>query len=88
MAITYLLDSYPQRAGPLLVIICAVRGIMSFGVSYGIQPFIERNGYDGAFAVFGGLTGAFGVLGIFVFIFGKKIRQVTGKYAGEKDKDV
>ncbi|KAH6951795.1 hypothetical protein FAVG1_09396 [Fusarium avenaceum] len=88
VAITYLLDSYPQRAGPLLVIICAVRGIMSFGVSYGIQPFIERNGYDGAFAVFGGLTGAFGVLGIFVFIFGKKIRQVTGKYAGEKDKDV
>ncbi|KAM0190007.1 hypothetical protein ACHAPA_007835 [Fusarium lateritium] len=86
VSITYLLDSYPQRAGPLLVIICAVRGIMSFGVSYGIQPFIERNGYDGAFAVFGGLTGAFGILGIFVFVFGKKIRQFTGKYAGDKDK--
>ncbi|KAM0350519.1 hypothetical protein ACHAPU_003000 [Fusarium lateritium] len=86
VAITYLLDSYPQRAGPLLVIICAVRGIMSFGVSYGIAPMIEKNGYDGAFAVFGGLTGAFGVLGIFIFIFGKKIRQFTGKYAGDKDK--
>lgn len=86
VAITYLLDSYPQRAGPLLVIICAVRGIMSFGVSYGITPFIEQNGYDGAFGVFGGLTGAFGVLGIFVFIFGKKIRKITGRYCVDKDK--
>ncbi|KAM0559952.1 hypothetical protein ACHAPJ_003904 [Fusarium lateritium] len=87
VAITYLLDSYPQRAGPLLVIICAVRGIMSFGVSYGISPFIERNGYDGAFGVFGGLTGIFGVLGIGVFIWGKKIRTVTGRYAMDKDKN-
>ncbi|KAI1060977.1 hypothetical protein LB507_010029 [Fusarium sp. FIESC RH6] len=81
VAITYLLDSYPQRAGPLLVIICAMRGVMSFGVSYGISPFIDRNGYDGAFAVFGGLTGAFGVIGIFIFIWGKKIRQLTTRWA-------
>ncbi|KAL4731651.1 hypothetical protein ACLX1H_000628 [Fusarium chlamydosporum] len=86
VAITYLLDSYPQRAGPLLVIICAMRGVMSFGVSYGISPFIDRNGYDGAFAVFGGLTGAFGVIGIFIFIFGKRIRQYTGKWAVDKAK--
>lgn len=27
VVITYLLDSYPARAGPLLVIICAFRGV-------------------------------------------------------------
>lgn len=84
VAITYLLDSYPALAGPLLVVITAFRGIISFGVSYGIAPFIEHNGYDGAFATFGALTGLFGLLAIPVFIWGKKIRQVTGRYAKDK----
>ncbi|KAI1874669.1 hypothetical protein JX265_004877 [Neoarthrinium moseri] len=84
VAITYLLDSYPARAGPLLIIICAFRGIISFGVSYGISPFIEQNGYDGAFNAFGGLTGGLGALGIFVYIFGKRIRQFTGRFSKDK----
>ncbi|OQD78874.1 hypothetical protein PENANT_c074G05115 [Penicillium antarcticum] len=85
VAITYLLDSYPQRASSLLIIICAFRGIISFGVSYGISPFIDRNGYDGAFSTFGGLTAALGLLGIPVFIWGKKIRELTGGYAVDKE---
>lgn len=85
VAITYLLDSYPQRASPLLIIICAFRGFISFGVSYGIQPFIERNGYDGAFGTFGGLTAALGLLGIPVYIWGKQIRARTGKYTVDKE---
>ncbi|KAH6995108.1 major facilitator superfamily domain-containing protein [Ilyonectria destructans] len=84
VAITYLLDSYPARAGPLLVIICAFRGIISFGVSYGIAPFITNNGYDGAFSVFGGLTAAMGLLGIPIYFWGKKIRIFTGKYSKSK----
>ncbi|KAJ5474994.1 hypothetical protein N7539_008060 [Penicillium diatomitis] len=85
VAITYLLDSYPQRASPLLIIICAFRGIISFGVSYGIQPFIDEKGYDGAFGTFGALTAVFGLLGIPVFIWGRRIRQITGKYAVDKE---
>ncbi|KAJ5623686.1 hypothetical protein N7490_012291 [Penicillium lividum] len=85
VAITYLLDSYSQRASSLLIIICAFRGIISFGVSYGISPFVDRNGYDGAFNTFGGLTAALGLLGIPVFIWGKKIRELTGKYAMDKE---
>lgn len=84
VGITYLLDSYPARAGPLLVIICAFRGIIAFGVSYAIAPFTERSGFDGAFATFGGLTGLFGLLGIPVFIWGKHIRRFTGKWATSK----
>ncbi|KAL5361522.1 major facilitator superfamily domain-containing protein [Aspergillus floccosus] len=81
VAITYLLDSYPSRAGPLLIIICAFRGIISFGTSYGTAPFIESHGYDGAFAVFAALTGALGLIGVPVYFFGKKIRQFTGRFA-------
>jgi hypothetical protein len=84
VAITYLLDSYPARAGPLLVIVCAMRGIMSFGVSYGIQPMIAAKGYDGAFGIFAALTAAFGLLGVPIFIWGKNIRAFTGRFAKDK----
>lgn len=84
VAITYLLDSYPTRAGPLLIIICAFRGIISFGVSYGITPFIETAGWDGAFGAFGAMTAFFGLMGIPIYIWGKQIRQFTGRFAKDK----
>ncbi|CAG8129169.1 unnamed protein product [Penicillium salamii] len=84
VAITYLLDSYPARAGPLLVIICAFRGFISFGTSYGTTPFVQSHGYDGAFGIFGALTAAFGLLGVPIYIWGKKIRQFTGRFAKSK----
>lgn len=82
VAITYLLDSYPARAGPLLVIICAFRGIISFGTSYGTARFVETHGYDGAFGTFAGLTAGLGACGGLVFVWGKVIRGVTGRFAG------
>jgi len=81
VAITYLLDSYPTRAGELLVIICAFRGIISFGVSYGTAEFIANCGYDGAFGAFGGLTAVLGLMAIPCYIWGKKIRTMTSKLA-------
>ncbi|KAJ5109546.1 hypothetical protein N7456_006221 [Penicillium angulare] len=84
VAITYLLDSYPARAGPLLVIICAFRGFISFGTSYGTSQFVARDGYDGAFGTFGALTCVFGLLGVPIYIWGKKIRQFTGRFARSK----
>ncbi|KAL4995518.1 major facilitator superfamily domain-containing protein [Aspergillus recurvatus] len=81
VAITYLLDSYPARAGPLLVIICAFRGIISFGTSYGTATFVENHGYDGAFGTFAGLTAALGLCGVPVYIWGKRIRAFTGRFA-------
>lgn len=53
---------------------------MSFGTSYAITPFIERCGYDGAFGVYGALTGALGLLGIVVFFTGKRIREYTARF--------
>lgn len=84
VAITYLLDSYPTRAGPLLIIICAFRGIISFGVSYGITPMTDSLGFDGGFGLFGGLTAAFGFLGIAVYFYGKRLRALTGRFTKDK----
>ncbi|KAJ9657924.1 hypothetical protein H2198_004007 [Neophaeococcomyces mojaviensis] len=80
-AITYLLDSYPARSGSLLVVICAFRGIISFGVIYGIAPFVHTAGYDGMFNTFGGLTAALGLLAIPIYFFGKRIRGFTARWA-------
>ena len=79
-AITYLLDAYPTRTAPVLVVICALRGFVSFGVSYGVQKFIESAGYDGSFGTYAGLTGLFGVLGVVVFFTGKRIRAFTSRW--------
>ncbi|KAI7283616.1 hypothetical protein KC345_g2877 [Hortaea werneckii] len=79
--ITYLLDSYPARSARVLVVICAFRGFVSFGTSYGVTDFIETSGYDGSFGTYAGPTALFGLLGLPVFFFGKRIRQFTGKWA-------
>lgn len=79
--ITYLIDSYPARSGPVLVVICAFRGFISFGTSYGVAKFIETAGYDGSFGTYGALTAFLGLLGIPVYFFGKRIRQYVGKWA-------
>jgi hypothetical protein len=87
VAITYLLDSYPTRSGPILVIICAFRGIISFGLTYGIAPFIETAGYDGMFNTFAGLTAAFGLMAVPLYFFGKKIRAFTGRWVKDKERE-
>lgn len=83
-AITYLLDAYPARAGPILVVITAFRGFVSFGTSYGVAKFIETSGYDGSFGTYAGLTALFGLLGIPIFFYGKRIRKFTGRWALKK----
>lgn len=79
--IVYAMDSYPTRSGPALVVICALRGILSFGTSYAVTPFIQERGYDGAFLVYGILTGAVGALGIVVYIFSARIRAFCSRFA-------
>ena len=75
MGITYLLDSHPKRAGPVLVIICIMRGLISFGVSYHTVDYVDAVGYVRLFGIYAGIMAVFGVLGIGVFVWGKRIRH-------------
>lgn len=79
-AIVYALDAYPTRSGPVLVVICAYRGILSFGKSYAVQPLIDLHGYDGAFLIYGILTGVIAAIGIPIYVFSAKIRAFCIKY--------
>ncbi|PVH82704.1 major facilitator superfamily transporter [Cadophora sp. DSE1049] len=78
--ITYLLDAYPTRGASCLVMICAMRGVISFALSYGTVSLYSHHGYDGAFGLFGGITAAFGALGIVVYFTGKRIRHFVSPW--------
>lgn len=82
--ITYLLDCYPQRSGSILVIICAFRGIIAFGTTYAITPFVVGSGFDLSFGIYGVLTFAIAAIGIPIYIWGKQIRQFTGRFAQDR----
>ncbi|KAH8900668.1 major facilitator superfamily transporter [Thozetella sp. PMI_491] len=74
VGITYVIDCFPQKAGPLLLVICAGRGFISFGLSYSTVPLIALTGYDGALNIFAALCGSFSALGIAVYLLGGRIR--------------
>jgi hypothetical protein len=75
VSITYAVDSFPAQAGPMLLLICAGRGFISFGLSYSTVPLIELTGYDGAMNVFAIVCGILSGLGIPAYFFGGWIRE-------------
>jgi hypothetical protein len=66
------------------VVICALRGVLSFGTSYAVQPFIDLGGYDGAFLIYGILTGALAAVGIPIYFFSPQI-LLTVRCAIQRD---
>lgn len=80
-SMSYLLDAYPARQGATLVLICCLRGVISFGINYGLADMQATMGYDGAYGLWAGLTALFGILGIPIYVYGHKIRQFTARWA-------
>jgi hypothetical protein len=74
VGITYVVDSWPAEAGPMLLV-----GFISFGLSYATVPWVARDGYDGAMRVFAIVCGVFALLGVPCYVFGKKIRVWSQK---------
>ncbi|GAB1214418.1 hypothetical protein ATERTT37_003581 [Aspergillus terreus] len=78
---TYVIGSYPTRTDALLVVLCACRGFISFGISFGINDFVREQGYEGAMNICAIIVGILAVLGVPVYVFGKPIRRMTQRYA-------
>jgi hypothetical protein len=68
-SMTYLPDSYPARQGATLVLICCLRGVISFGMNYGLASMNASMGYANEYGVWAGLTGFFACMGVLVYIF-------------------
>ncbi len=69
-----MVDSWPSKAGPMLLVVAAGRGFISFGLSYATVPWVEKNGYDGSMRVMAIVCGVFALLGIPCYVFGKRMR--------------
>jgi len=85
VGLTYAIDSFPLVAGPLLVLICAGRGIISFGLSYATLPATQTLGYDWTMNVFAIITGVLSALGIPCYFYGRKIRKLGQKWFNKKE---
>lgn len=60
---------------------CALRGVISFGVNYGLVPFFDAVGYTTAFGIFAAISAFFSLLLIPIYVFGKRLRLYTAHWA-------
>ncbi|KAL3457261.1 major facilitator superfamily domain-containing protein [Aspergillus heterothallicus] len=82
VGITYAVDSFPLRAAPFLVVICAGRGIISFGLSYATLPAVQEIGYDMTMVVEMVICGVLALLAVPMFFFGPRIRKYVSGWVG------
>jgi hypothetical protein len=76
-----LLDCYGERAAPILVLICAIRGLVSFGISFGVTNLVRAKGHEGALNICAIVMGVVSAIGFPVFFWGKEISMATMPYA-------
>lgn len=86
VGITYAVDSFPFHAAPFLVVICAGRGIISFGVSYATLPAVKSIGYDGTMIVEEVICGVLALIAVPMFFFGPRIRAAAQRWCGVDEK--
>lgn len=68
-------EAFPRWAAPALVVLGSVANIASFGVSFGIMPWIRSQGHANADIEIGALIAVVGCVAIPIAFWGKKLRQ-------------
>lgn len=76
VSIAYCVDSFPRKAGPLLLVICAGRGFISFGLSYSTVPAIASLGYERTMDILAIIAGVLSGLVIPAYLTGRYFRKV------------
>ncbi|CAH0032398.1 unnamed protein product [Clonostachys rhizophaga] len=74
-------EAAPKHPGPALVVVVGTKNVISFGVTYGLTPMVEKHGYEWAFGVLAGIFGAIFLLGIPVYWINPRWRA----YIAEKE---
>ncbi|KAL3445279.1 MFS general substrate transporter [Aspergillus insuetus] len=79
VSITYSIDSFPLRSAALLVVICAGRGLVGFGLSYSVLPSIKAIGYHGSMNVQAILCAVIATIVVPMYFVGPRIRKFGQK---------
>ena len=86
VGITYAVDSFPQRAAPFLVVICAGRGFISFGLSYATLPAVKTLGYDKTMIVEVVICAVLALIAVPIFFVGPRIRRFAQRWCSVEEK--
>ncbi|RYP85954.1 hypothetical protein DL770_004967 [Monosporascus sp. CRB-9-2] len=71
----YLVESYPNFAGPVLVTVSTFRLIFGFLLNFNVTTWIDNMGFFGAFSVYSGTIFGVALLLPVIFFYGKRIRH-------------
>ena len=77
ITVTYLVDSYREVAGDALTTLIIVRNLMSFAVSYGINPWNEGMGTKRAFGLAAGVGFVASLAWVVMLVYGKRCRVAS-----------
>ncbi|KAL4874498.1 MFS transporter [Aspergillus karnatakaensis] len=77
ISVVYTIDCYRPIAGEVVVSQVAYKSVITFLMSFYANPWVERDGYAGAFSAMAGFS--FVILGLWIplYIWGKQIRHAT-----------
>ncbi|KAH7347276.1 major facilitator superfamily domain-containing protein [Plectosphaerella cucumerina] len=81
---TFASEVAPKHPGPALVVVVGSKNIISFGVTYGLTPMIEKHGYEWAFNVLAGIMAGIFLLGVPVYIINPKWRAYVSAREDKK----
>ncbi|KAI5236361.1 MFS general substrate transporter [Aureobasidium subglaciale] len=77
VTMSYILDSYKEIDTQVVTTIILLRNTIGFGVSFGIQSWINGMGLQNCFIMIGCLSFAITMFALFFIAFGKKMRGWT-----------
>ncbi|KAF6800159.1 hypothetical protein CSOJ01_12356 [Colletotrichum sojae] len=81
---TFASEAAPKHPGPALVVVVGTKNVVSFGVTYGLTPMVERFGYQTAFGVLAGIFGAIFLLGVPVYLINPRWRAYMSERESKK----
>jgi hypothetical protein len=79
-ALILVVDSYYPIASEGLLLASGLKNVFAFGFSYGIVPWVARNGFGGAFSIMVGIQSGVVLLGLPLWYFGKRIRHASAAW--------
>jgi hypothetical protein len=77
VSMAYILDCYKDLAGEVVTTIILIRNIIGFGITFGIQPWIDGMGLQNTFVVIGILSFIITLFSMFFVWKGKSMRRLT-----------
>ncbi|EMC98599.1 hypothetical protein BAUCODRAFT_102930 [Baudoinia panamericana UAMH 10762] len=77
----YIIEAYPALSGDCFVMITCLRAVIGFAWTFFVGEWIQKAGPAEPFGIFGMLLGVFALLTVPLYLYGKRVRIATKKWA-------